>query len=327
MHNPSIKGVDGYHGIEPLPSDFEEFWEKRMAEADEIPLIYRIENAMISSPATCKLEEIWFTGMRGSQLHVKYLRPALPQRDLPLVLQFHGYPNTSRSWFDLASFAGMGFALLAYDCPGQGGPGWDTEGYANPTVCGHIVMGLDGDPKDMYFVRNLQNIRVLCRIIRQLPGIDQERVFVNGASQGGALTIDCCALNPDLPRRAAVQFPGFGDFGRSWNTDEMGLGVVNPTFYGVHYYARWYDPTGENRKRYMKKLAYFDTANFSHMVKCEMLFGTGLEDVTVPPITQYAVYNNLRCKKRHLVFPEYKHEEIQEFYDKIIQFFCGEAYR
>ncbi len=40
------------------------------------------------------------------------------------------------------------------------------------TVTGHIVAGLDGNPKDMYYVRLLQNICILCRIVRELDGID-----------------------------------------------------------------------------------------------------------------------------------------------------------
>ncbi|MFR7669958.1 MAG: acetylxylan esterase [Collinsella sp.] len=59
--------------------------------------------------------------MCGARLHAKYLQP-VSDEPVPLVLQFHGYPGASRSWFEQASFAGMGMALIALDCPGQGGP-------------------------------------------------------------------------------------------------------------------------------------------------------------------------------------------------------------
>ena len=41
--------------------------------------------------------------------------------------------------------------------------------------------------RDRVYVRLHQNIRILCRIVRELGGIDQSKVFVNGASQGLSL--------------------------------------------------------------------------------------------------------------------------------------------
>ena len=99
---------------------------------------------------------------------------------MPLVLQFHGYPGASRSFAEQASFAGMGMALIAMDCPGQAGYSEDVGGFLGTTVSGHIIAGLDGPPERMYYVRLHQNIRILCRLVRELDGIDTSRVFVNG---------------------------------------------------------------------------------------------------------------------------------------------------
>ena len=55
-----------------------------------------------------------------------------------------------------------------------------------------------------------------------------------------------------------------------------------------------------------------------------MLFGTGLDDPVGPPEVQFAAYNALTCPKRHLIYPGYAHEEIGDFDDKIIDFFCLE---
>ena len=155
-----------------------------MAEADAVGLDYAIEAASVADAVTCQLFDLWFTGMCGARLHAKYLKP-VSDEPVPLVLQFHGYPGASRSWFEQASFAGMGMALIALDCPGQGGPSEDIGGFEGTTVAGHIVAGIDGDPANLYYVRLHQDIRILCRIVRELEGIDFARVFVNGASQGG----------------------------------------------------------------------------------------------------------------------------------------------
>lgn len=176
----------------PRPSDFDLFWKDRMAEADAVGLDYAIETASVTDAATCQLFDLWYTGMCGARLHAKYLKP-VSDEPVPLVLQFHGYPGASRSWFEQASFAGMGMALIALDCPGQGGPSEDIGGFEGTTVAGHIVAGIDGDPANLYYVRLHQDIRILCRIVRELEGIDLARVFVNGASQGGGLGIATCA--------------------------------------------------------------------------------------------------------------------------------------
>lgn len=135
---------------------------------------------------------------------------------MPLVLQFHGYPGASRSFAEQASFAGMGMALIAMDCPGQAGYSEDVGGFLGTTVSGHIIAGLDGPPERMYYVRLHQNIRILCRLARELDCIDTSRVFVSGGSQGGGLGLACAALNPELIDRAAILYPFLSDFKLVW---------------------------------------------------------------------------------------------------------------
>ena len=68
---------------------------------------------------------------------------------------------------------------------------------------------------------------------------------------------------------------------------------------------------------------YIDSKNFAPMVRCPVLFGTGLDDVICPPQTQCAVYNNLHCAKKRYFFPGYGHEEIPEFDDMLLDFFTS----
>lgn len=312
----TLERFRSYHGTDACPEDFDSFWSARMHEADAVPLTYRIERSSVPSGSACDLFDLWFTGMKGAQIHAKYLRPHTDE-PVPLVLQFHGYPGASRSWFEQCSFVGMGMALIALDCPGQGGPSQDTGGFVGTTVAGHIVAGLDGPVEDLYYVRLHQDIRILCNIVSELSGIDRERVYVNGASQGGGLGLATCALNPELIACAAILYPFLSDFHMVW---DLGLDVV--AYEGIGYYSRWFSAAGEHLDDAFAKLAYFDSKNFAHLVRCPVLFGTGLEDTVVPVPTQFAVYNNLTCEKEHHLYPGFGHEEIQEFDDRIIPFLC-----
>lgn len=313
-----IEALSEYKGDMPVPEDFECFWAERMREADSAPLFYELSQADVPDYTTCKFRDMWFHGMRGEDLHAKVVFP-VTDAPFPLVLHFHGYPGASRSWLEQASFAGMGCAVVALDCPGQGGFGSDPGGYCGTTVAGHIVAGLDGAPKDMYYVRLYQNIRILCRIVRQLPGADLSRVFVCGGSQGGALGLVCCALNRDLVSRAAILYPFLSDLRMVWE-----LRADQSAYEGLRYYTRWFDPEWKRMDEVCRKLGYIDVKNFAPLVRCPILFGTGLADEVCPPKTQCAVYNGLSCPKWRCLFQGKPHDEIQEFDDRISDFFLSE---
>lgn len=310
-----LKQLESYKGTNPTPEDFDEFWRERVQEAYEKPLVYTIEQSEILGCGCCDFFDLWFSGMRGDKIHCKYIRPK-GDTPLPIVLQFHGYPGATRGWAEYSSFAGMGFAHLSMDCPGQGGRSEDGCGYVGTTAGGHIVMGLPGVPEDMYYVKTFQDTCLLARLTEELPGIDRERVYVNGASQGGGIGIVCAALNPDIVKKAAILYPFLSDYRRVWELD-----ADVAAYEGLRYYSRWFNAQGERTDEMFYKLGYIDAHNFAHLVRAEVLFGTGLLDEVCPIETQYAVYNCLTCKKRHVFFPDFAHEEIQAFDDLLFSFF------
>ncbi|MFR1837432.1 MAG: acetylxylan esterase, partial [Turicibacter sanguinis] len=180
---------------------------------------------------------------------------------------------------------------------------------------GHIVAGLDGDPKQMYYVELAQDICLLCRIVEQLEGIDHTRIFANGASQGGGLALICTALNPMI-KRCATLYPFLSDYERVW---EMDLDQI--AYEGLRYYFKWFDPLHERKEEIFTKLGYIDAQHFAHRIQVPVLLGTGLMDQICPPSTQFAVFNHLNGPKKHVIFPDYKHEEIGIFDNLLIDFF------
>ena len=315
-----LASLEACRGRTPRPADFDAFWAARMAEADAVPLDYELAPSdEVPSCEACSFFDLTFAGMGGARVYAKYLLPA-SDAPVPLVFQFHGYPGATRSWFEQASFAGMGCAVIAMDNPGQGGRSEDVGGFKGTTVSGHLIAGVDGGPENLYYVRLYQDVRILCRIARELEGIDRSRTFVYGGSQGGGMGIACCALNPDLMSRAAILYPFLSDFRTVFE-----LGRDEIAYEGVRYYSRWFDPAGERVDQTFRTMGYIDTLSFAHLVRCPVLFGTGLADTVCPPETQYAVYNALACPKRHVLYPDFGHEEIQDFDDMIINFYREEG--
>ena len=157
-----LRELESCRGANPIPEDFDEFWAKRMVEADAVDLDYEIVPSKIPTFDTCTYYDLWFTGMGGARVYAKYVVPKTEGKH-PLVLQFHGYPGCTRSWAEQSSFPGMGCAILSMDNPGQGGRSEDVGGFKGTTVSGHLIAGLDGGPENLYYVRLYQDQRILCR--------------------------------------------------------------------------------------------------------------------------------------------------------------------
>nr|WP_243238301.1 acetylxylan esterase [Ruminococcus hominis] len=39
-----------------------------------------------------------------------------------------------------------------------------------------------------------------------------------------------------------------------------------------------------------------------------------------PPSSQFAIYNKIKSKKQHIIYPDFQHENIPDFEDKTYQF-------
>lgn len=317
------KALEEYMGSTPCPEDFDSFWDRAIEEAWNFPLRYEISVGEIPDTETVHYREIWMDGMGGARLHIKYIYPTRSplktEAGMPVVLQFHGYPGSSRGWFELSTFAGLGMGMLAMECPSQGG--YSIDGCLRQgTLAGdHIIMGLDGPAEQMYYVQVFQDTCLMVRLARELEGLDPDRIYVNGASQGAGLGLVCASLNAPYIRKCAALYPFLSDYKRAWDMDRD-LVVYD----GPRYYTRWFDPEGKRTEKIFCKLGYIDVQNFVKRITCPVLFGTGLQDVCCPPSSQFAVYHRIEGPKRHLIFPEYGHEEIGAFDDRIIGFFLCE---
>jgi len=314
-----LEELKRYTGSTPVPDDFWNFWDKMTKKAWSVPFSYEIIPSDLPQTSETEFFDVWLEGVNGEKLHAKYIRPKSMEK-VPVVLQFHGYPGASRGWFEQASFVGMGMAVLAMDCPGQGGSSEDLGGRAGTTASDHIIQGVDGDAEKMYYVEVFMDTCLMVRLAMNLPELDCERIYVNGASQGAGLGLVCTALNSSYIRRCAALYPFLSDYRRAWDMDRDVI-VYN----GLNYYTRWFDPEGKHLTEFFTKLGYIDVQNFVERITCPVLFGTGLMDEICPPSSQFAVFSKIRAPKQHLIFPEFGHEEIAAFDDKLIAFFGEEA--
>lgn len=302
-----------YSGRNPRPSDFDQFWDRSLAEMRSIDPKLELKPSSFQTPfAECF--DMYFTGVGGARVHAKLLRPRKREGRHPAVIFFHGYSGNSGDWSDRLGYVAMGFVVAALDCRGQGGQSEDVGGVVGNTLRGHIVRGLAGPPEKLLFRQIYLDTAQLAGIIMSFPDVDETRVGVAGGSQGGGLALACAALEPRISR-CTTTFPFLSDFKRVWELD-----LATNAYEELRLFFRWFDPTHEREDEIFTKLGYVDVQFLCPRIKGEVLMTVGLMDQTCPPSTQFAAYNKIQAPKRLAIYPDFGHENLPGSNDRIFQF-------
>jgi cephalosporin-C deacetylase len=247
-------------------------------------------------------------------VYAKYLRPRGVTEPHPAVVVFHGYSGSSPDWFSLLPYVAQGFSVAALDVRGQGGRSQDVGGALGNTLEGHIVRGLGDDPRNLAFRHIYLDTVQLVRTVMDLPEVDATRVGVTGASQGGALTIACAALEPRV-RAAAPVYPFLSDFRRVWEMD-----LAADAYAELRSHLRRFDPTHADIERMWRTLGYVDVQHLAPRIEATVLMLTGLMDQICPPSTQFAAFNKIRAPKEMVLYPDFEHEDLPGEDDRILRF-------
>ena len=305
-----------YQGVNPKPKDFDIFWEESIKEMHALGYSHTLEKAEFQAPGV-DCFDLWFTGVTAGRVYAKLLIPKGAKK-APAVLHFHGYAGSSGDWSGYLRFVQAGFVVAALDCRGQGGKSQDKGAVSGNTLRGHIIRGLDDpDPKNMLTRTLFLDTAHLARIVMSLPSVDESRVGATGASQGGALSIACAALEPRVKLTAPV-YPFMCDYKRVWDMD-----LDMDAYIELRDYFRRFDPRHIREDEVFERLGYIDLQHLAPRIRAEVLLCCGLMDTICPPSTQFAAYNKITSKKRYELWPDFGHENLPEASDIIYQFLLG----
>ena len=311
-----LEKLKTYMGSSPKPADFDEFWDRSLAEMRSIeprPAYRRVETG--SRFAECY--ELTFRSTKQAVIYAKFVRPRQAQGLLPVLLHFHGLSGSSDSWKSLYAYASQGYAVASMDCRGQGGKSEDVGGTKGTTFSSPFSRGLDGPPEDLLCRDLFLDTAMLARVVTMRPDVDSERIGVFGGSQGGGLALACAALVPEV-KLCAPYYPYLSDYRRVWNMD-----LDKGAYEGLRYYFRNCDPLHEREEEIFLKLGYIDVQNLAPRIRARVLMGTGLMDTTCPPSTQFAVYNKITSPKEMLIYPDFGHETLKGHDDKVFAFLAA----
>ena len=300
----SLDKLYTYQGINPRPVDFDEFWDKALSEMRSIdPKPVLTPCSIKSNIADCFM--LTFKSTKGATISAKFVRPKTIDSKIPAVLDFHGLSGTSHSFARMISYAAQGYAVASMECRGQGGYSEDVGGGAGTTYTTPFVRGLDGDPNGLYYRDVFLDTAMLARVVMDMDFVDETRVGVRGGSQGGALSIACAALVPEI-KLCAPTYPYLSDYKRVWEMD-----LDKGAYEGLRYYFRYFDPRHEREDEIFTKLGYIDIQFLAPRIKAKVLMATGLMDTTCPPSTQFAMYNKITSEKEVMIYPDFAHEGLQ----------------
>lgn len=292
-----------YEGTNPRPADFDEFWDKSLAEMRAIDPDVELKEADFKTDvADCY--DMYFNGTKNSRIYAKFLKPKNITGKIPAVLMFHGYTGKSGSWPSLLGYVASGFAVAYLDCRGQAGNSEDGGRVVGNTLAGFVTKGLLGNPEDTYYRNTFLDTAMLARIVMDMDFIDETRVAACGGSQGGGLTIACAALEPRI-KLAAPCYPFLSDYKRTWEMD-----LDKDAYEDMRVFFRQKDPLHEREDEFFEKLGYTDIQFLAPRIKAEVLMFTGLQDNICPPSTQFAAYNKITSKKNVKIYPDFGHEGL-----------------
>ncbi|NLN79157.1 MAG: acetylxylan esterase [Armatimonadetes bacterium] len=305
-----------YQGRNPRPDDFDEFWDRSIAEMKSIdPQVEMIPHK--SGADDIEFFDLFWTGVGGARIHAKYMRPAGDSTPHPAVVIFHGYSGHSGDFFGHLGWVAAGYSVAAIDVRGQGGASQDTGITTGTTLRGHIIRGLDDSPENLLFRSIYLDCAQLAGIVMDMPEVDESRVGCTGGSQGGGLTLACAALEPRV-KLAAPIYPFLCDYRRVW---EMDLAVA--AYEEIRTYFRQFDANHERTDAIFTKLGYIDAQFLAPRIKARTLMLTGMMDTVCPPSTQFAAYNRITAPKDVVIYPDYGHEGLPGGSDKVFEFMMG----
>ena len=283
------------------PDDFDQFWGDTLSQARSLPSDVKAER--VDSPLTSfDIFDVTFAGFAGDPVKAWLTLPKGAEGPLPAVVEYIGYgggrdlPGAQLHW------AAAGFAHLFMDTRGQGS-NWGTGGAtgdphgSGPQSPGFMTRGIE-DPQTYYYRRLMTDAVRATDAVRELPGVDAERVAVNGGSQGGGLALAVAGLVPELVG-AMPDVPFLCHYRRAVDICDRDPYAEITRYLSIHRGA------AEN---VFSTLSYFDGVNFAKRAEAPAFFSVALMDQVCPPSTIFAAYHSYAAEKSIATYDFNDHE-------------------
>lgn len=272
------------------PEDFEKFWAATIEQTRSHDLDVRLESVDNRQPLV-DTHDLTYKGWDGQDVKAWFIVPGGTRGKLPTVVTSIGYEG-GRGFPFASHWVGAGYAHLIIDTRGQG---WSTptifEGTRDLDAAagiggfpGMMTRGID-NPENYYYRRVYMDALRGVEAAKKLPLVDSTRLYLQGASQGGGISIavaGLAAMSGVSLAGAMVDVPFLCHF-------ERAIGLTDRLPYKeISELARMQPGL---LPAMLETLSYFDAVNFARHAEVPALFSVALMDQVCPPSTVFAAYN------------------------------------
>lgn len=278
-------------------SDFNSFWQKTKAQLTNIAPRFKIVPKTHLDTKYYKMYVVEMQSLNNITIRAWYRRPRTTGK-VPVVVQL---PSLGGSFFNPKSLGmnpkggvPLDFAVLGLNIRGHG----NSKDVVNTTdyTYDYITKNLNNKDKYMYRGAIADCIRAI-DFLASRSEINQKQIIVEGASQGGALSLIVAGLD----KRVALCCP-----------DAPFLSDVK----NLYKQASWFrDAVKKYMKSYnltewkaLQNLSYFDTQYFATNITIPVLMSVGVQDQVCPPTTCFASFNKIVSRRKYYyTYPYGKH--------------------
>jgi cephalosporin-C deacetylase-like acetyl esterase len=283
------------------PADFDAFWKANIEEARKTPI--HVDCKKVEKYCTDETD-MYLVKIKTDRRHSVYgylskpkTNGSQPAAKYPVVLCPPGAGiKTIKEPMRSLYYAKNGFIRLEIDIHGLN-PEMTEEQFKEITTAfdmenGYLSNGLDD--KENYYMKHVYVacVRAL-DYLRSLPEWDGRNVFVQGGSQGGALSLITAALDPQVTACVA-NHPALADM----------AGYLDGRAGGYPHFNRYHQMLTPEK---VNTMAYYDVVNFARRIKCPVYLTWGYNDNVCPPTTSYIVWNLITASKESLITPVNEH--------------------
>lgn len=270
------------------PADFQQFWAKAKADLAKIAPDFKEFPQPQWSNDKVKVSLVEMQSLGNIKVRAWVSVPR-QKETYPALLQVQGY-----STYMLPDTTMSDFIVVSLNIRGHG----NSRDDINPGFPGFLMSGLGHQEDYIYRGAYMDCIRAVDYICSR-KDVDVRRIAVEGASQGGALSIATAALDKRI-QLCAPDVPFLSDFRNYFQIAE----------WPAEEFKKYQLKTSRDWESIYKVLDYFDIKNLASDVACPVAMGVGLLDDVCPPAINFAAYNNLSTNsifKSYWLYPSAGH--------------------
>ncbi|HOD14821.1 MAG TPA: acetylxylan esterase [Spirochaetota bacterium] len=269
--------------------DFDQFWEKAIAETRKVPLDTELVKNSRKSTHRFTHYEVSYKGFTKSTITGELLVARGKQKP-KVILHIHDY-NSVVKYPQQALDESVAYFFITLRGHNDFIKPVETE--EERTTPGYMIENILD--RDTYYVKAVY-LDVLRSIdmLRLVPEINCSAIGMYGKGLGAAAAAFCAAFS-DRVTAMVMDTPSFCHLPLSQNLSVSDAAIEINEFVAAL----------KSRKKQVKdNLTYFDALNFSDRIECPVLATVGFKDSIAPPECVFSLFNHILSEKTIEVFPE-----------------------